>query len=223
MAKIVRKHQRIFAGDVPANNTVAEFGSLKAGTPTYSSDLDVIQSLSAWGAGWSGATINNSAPAMQDMNALFYVLSQQIAYLMQEGIAEYNVSTIYYTGSLVYDGTGIIFKCLADNTTGVALSDTSKWRVFKGDKKVDVSTNYTVLYDDCLVRATGSSSMTVTLPQAVSANSGREICIKSLLTGGAQVTISCSGGSLIDGQAEHLISQYSAMTVISNGTGYDIV
>lgn len=221
MAKIDRKFQRIFCGDVPANNVVAEFGSLKAGTPTYSSDPAVIQSLAAWGAGWSGAVINNSAPALQDMNALFYVLSRQVAYLMQEGIAEYDSSTIYWVGSLAYDGVGRVYKCLVDNTTGVALTDTTKWMLWQSDQVTDVSAAYTVLYSDCYIRASGATAYTVTIPQAVSTNKGRRIIIKSISTD--VITVSASGGSLIDGVASQSLSQYSALSLISSGTGWDIV
>lgn len=221
MAKITRKFQRIFTGDVPANNNVAQFGSLKAGTPNYSSDPDVIQNLSAWGAGWSAATVNNSAPALQDMNSLFYVLSRQLAYLMQTGISEYNATTVYYVGSLAYDGTGNVYKCLADDTTNISFSDTTKWILWKSDKVNSVSAVYSAAYDDHIIRATGSSAFTITIPQAVSINVGRKYTIKSVST--ALITVSASGGSLIDGSASISLSQYSSVDLVSNGTGWDIV
>lgn len=223
MAKITRKYQRIFCGDVPANNVVAEFGSLKAGLPTYSDDPDVIQSLSAWGAGWSGATVNNSAPALQDMNALFYVLSRQMAYLMQEGIAEYNATTIYWVGSLAYDGLGNIYKCLVDNTSGVAFSDTTTWVLYKSDKVTSTAINYSAAYSDYMIRATGALAITVTLPQATVQNKGRKLFVKSALTGGALLTVDAAGGSLIDGAASWSLSALSCLEVMSNGTSWDII
>jgi hypothetical protein len=223
MSKITRKFQRIFTGDVPANNTIAQFGSLKAGTPTYSDDPAVIQNLAAWGAGWSGATVTNSAPALQDMNALFYVLSRQLAYLMQEGVAEWDATTIYFTGSLAYDGAHNIYQCLDDNVVGTALSDTTKWMVFYGNKRTEASTNYTVVYSDVNVVATGSSAITITLPQASSSNVGRTINVKSNLTGGSVVSIVCTGGSLMDTMSTVNLPSYSSLTFRSNGTKYEIV
>ena len=90
MAKLTRKKQRIFAGDVPAASNVAQFGSFKAGVPAYSSDPDTIQSLMAFGQGWSGAVNTSTAPALQDMNALQYLFSRQLAYVLQAGISEYD-------------------------------------------------------------------------------------------------------------------------------------
>jgi hypothetical protein len=208
MPKITKKFQRIFCGDVPANNVVAQFGSLKAASPTYSSDPAIIQNLAAWGSGWSGAVINNSAPALQDMNSLFYVLTRQIAYLMQTGVAEYDASTIYYIGSLAYDGVGRIYKCLVDDTTGVNFAWT------------EISTVTTLNYQDRQVRCAGTS-YAVTIPEASLDNKGRKLTIKNAGTG--VITIDATGGSLIDGLASQSLSQYGALELISNGTSWDIV
>jgi hypothetical protein len=223
MAKITRKFQRVFCGDVPANNVVAQFGSLKASLPQYSSDPDVIQQLAAWGAGWTGATVANSAPPLQDMNALFYVLSRQMGYLMQTGIAEYNSSTIYYIGSLAYDGVNNIYKCLDDDVTNIPFSDTTKWVLFHSDKRTEISANYVVLFGDKDIVATAAIDLTVTLPQALTENKGRIINIKSKLTGGKLITISASGGSLIDGNASVAISNGSNISLRSSGGDYEIV
>jgi len=223
MAKITRKFQRVFCGDVPANNVVAQFGSLKAGSPTYSSDPAVIQQLAAWGAGWTGATVTNSAPALQDMNSLFYVLSRQLGYVMQTGVPEYDPTTIYFIGSLASNSSGAIFKCLDDEISGVALSDTTKWVLFASNKQVSVSTNYTILYDDYSVIATGASSITATLPQATLGNKGRQILVKSNITTAGFLTVDTLGGSLINGLSDLIVSENEAYTFCSNGTGWDII
>ena len=88
MTKIARKHQKLFATSVPVTNTIAQFGSLKAAAPAYSDDPDTIQALDAFDEGFASAVINNKAPTVQDMNGLFYLLTRQIAYLMQAGVAE---------------------------------------------------------------------------------------------------------------------------------------
>lgn len=127
MPKIIKKSQRVFCADVPANNVVSQYGSLKAGSPNYSSDPDIIQDLPAWGAGWAGAVIANSAPALQDLNSLFYVITRQLGYLVQTGVAEWDASTVYYIGSLSQSGNGILMVSIADDHSA-PLTDVTKWQ-----------------------------------------------------------------------------------------------
>ena len=98
MAKITRKFQKVFAND--STNKVAKFGSLKDGSPAFSKDPDDIQSLQAFLDGWNGAVVGNNSPALEDDNAIKFLTTYQLAYLMQQGIAEWNAATTYYIGSL---------------------------------------------------------------------------------------------------------------------------
>lgn len=223
MTKIARKNHIIFCGNVTPTGNIAQYGSLKAATPAYSGDPEIISSLSAWGFGWSQAVVSNQAPALQDVNAVEYVHSYQIGYLLQQGIAEWNTTTVYYIGSLVSDSTGAIFKSLTDNNTGNALTDVTKWICYYSDKIATASSNYTVATDIGYVRATGAAAITITLPQAVSDNAGRKIRVKSALTANALLTLSCTGGSLIDGVASIILVKNSCLEVISNGSSWDIV
>lgn len=138
MAKLDKKFQRIFAGDVPPNNILAEFGSLKDGTVSYSDDISEIQSRSAWVDGFQSALINNYTPTVQDLNSLFYVITRQISYLQQQGLTEWSSEITYYQGSLVleyvwtdYRRGVAIFESLSDDNYNNALSNTSKWRCIK--------------------------------------------------------------------------------------------
>lgn len=126
MAKIVRKTQKIF-GSSAGVNQIAQFGSLAAASPTFSTDPAVIQALSQYVSGWFAAIIGNSNPAIEDMNALFYLFAYQLAYLMQEGVPEWDSATTYYTGSLASDGSGTLYVSLVDNNTNHALGDSTKW------------------------------------------------------------------------------------------------
>lgn len=130
MAKITRATQKIFGDDVVAQDQHCVFGSLKAGSVAYSKDPATIQSLAAWGIGWKGATVNNQAPVLQDENALHYLITRQIAYLMQAGIPEYDAGTTYYTGSFC-QVAGTIYKSLQDNNLNNAVSNGSWWSEFK--------------------------------------------------------------------------------------------
>lgn len=133
MAKITRKTQKIFAGGAIASPTgvIAQFGSLAATAPQYSSDPDVIQALAAFTAGWTAALINapdgNASPAMQDDNAIKYLVTRQLAYLFQDGMAEWDAGTTYFTDSFVKSG-GAIFISKTDNNLGNAVTDTNNWK-----------------------------------------------------------------------------------------------
>jgi len=221
MAKLTRAFQKIFCGDVTPVNNVAVFGSLKAGAPSFSSDPDTIQSLPAFTQGWTSAVVLNQAPAMQDMNALQFLFSRQIAYLMQMGIPEYLDTETYYIGSLVQN-SGKIYISLTNSNVGNALT-TSNWGVVFTKQISSVSANYTVLKDDFLVKATGSSVFTITLPQAVSANAGEEHKIKSNMTAGVFVNVAAAGGSLIDGQTIIQLSKNDSMSVVSDGSQWMVI
>lgn len=128
MAKITRATQELFAynGGVATDNC-AQFGSLKNSTPNYTLDPATIQALVAWENGWKGAVVSNNAPALQDLNAVQYLFSRQIAYGLQAGVAEWDSGTTYYTGSLVNDGTGQLYRSLVDDNVATAVSEPASW------------------------------------------------------------------------------------------------
>jgi hypothetical protein len=126
MAKIVRAKQKIFGDDVVAQDQHCVFGSLKAGSVAYSKDPATIQSLAAWGTGWKGATVNNQAPVLQDENALHYLITRQIAYILQAGIAEYDSTTEYHTSSFC-QVAGVIYRSIQDTNVNHAVTDNAWW------------------------------------------------------------------------------------------------
>lgn len=126
MPKITRKTQKIFASNNPGDLGV--FGSAQLGSPATSSDINTIQSA-AYEQGWSDAVIDgNKRPPLEEFNGIKYVNDYQNAYLLQEGIAEYDSATNYYIGSLAKEsGTSNIYKSLTDDNIGNALTDTANW------------------------------------------------------------------------------------------------
>lgn len=227
MAKITRKFQRVFADDVAATNVIAQFGSAKAAAIEYSKDPDVIQELAAFGEGWSSATIQNAA-ALQDMNGLFFLITRQIAYLMQSGVAEWDADTVYYIGSLVSDSANpnIIFVSLANDNTNNALTDATKWLCLCSRKVTEIEGDYTALNSDWLIVFTDSvdTGEKVTLPAPAAGLTGREIIVK--LMGSSfvsQLGITVSGGSTIDGSATIYISQYGVKRLVCDGTNWHVV
>ena len=140
MAKITRKTAKIFGETASTTGTdpeIGQFGSAKAGTYVGTGDIDTIQGLSAWSNGWIDAvTPTQQFPTLPEMTGVHKVLSYQTAYLLQEGIPEYDANTTYYINSLCKglkaDGNLIIYQSLTNDNTGNALSDTANWQQLYG-------------------------------------------------------------------------------------------
>jgi len=129
MAKLLPKAQRVFAENAVGTD-VSQYGTLADGAPfTYTKDPKVIQELSNFLDGWRGAIVGDNAPTLQDMNALFYLITYQLAYLKQAGIGEYDTETTYYINSIVAEN-GILYKSLVDDNLNEVLTDDTKWEAF---------------------------------------------------------------------------------------------
>lgn len=125
---IPRKTAKIF-GKNAASNDMTVFGSTLGGNTVYSSDLDSIQS-SAYETGWRDAVISNlNYPLLSDMNGVQHTVSQQVAYILQHGIPEWDVTTTYYAYDLVQSG-GKLYTSLTDSNTGNLVTDTNNWAVY---------------------------------------------------------------------------------------------
>jgi len=119
MAKIIRKNQKIFGASAVAGDIV-KFGSEAAGSPVSTTDPETIQSGTEFNTGWRNATITVNSqitPTLQDFNSLSYLNTYQLAYLMQQGIPEWETATVYYTNSYCQGSDGKIYRSLTDNNT----------------------------------------------------------------------------------------------------------
>ena len=131
MTKIERKTQKIFAGNA-ATDELAVFGSMITGTPVYNDDIEALQS-EAYTEGWKAAVAANEAPFMEEMNAVQYGFSKQLAYLFQQGIPEYDAGTTYYLNSFCQVG-GVIYKSKLDENINHSPGDDTEeiyWTPFK--------------------------------------------------------------------------------------------
>lgn len=133
MAKIVRNNQKVF-GDNAAVNNFFQFGNSSVTTK----DVGAMQNGN-WENGWSSGGVNINGvvtPEFQEFNTLSYVTTSQIAYLQQEGIAEYHAETEYHQNSIVKEsGTTNLYVSLTNNNTGNAINsggDNAFWK-FAGD------------------------------------------------------------------------------------------
>lgn len=166
MPKIQRKAQKIFSGGANGDQ-IAVFGTMKTGTPTYSNDLDSLQSAE-YEQGWSDAILNDKAPYLEEMNGVQYGLSTQIAYILQQGLAcEWNKDTFYYKGSIVavINDTNVNFyKSIKDGNinhapeldggTNWVLDSISKIETYKTNLENAIST-----LDSQVVKLTGNQSI----------------------------------------------------------------
>lgn len=163
MAKLVREDAKVF-GSTAGFQQIAQFGSLAAGSPTYTTDPSTIQALTNYLNGWYDAAIGGNSPAIQDMNALFYLYAYQIAYLMQEGIAEWHATTTYYIGSLALDSaSGLVYRSLIDNNLNQAFTVAGAWIQVQGYSKkqmvtptVTVPSGFSMMNPETVVPATGA-------------------------------------------------------------------
>lgn len=135
MAKLPRVKQEIF-GEQAGSRQITAFGTAKTDNPVYTTNIAQIQN-SNFLQGWLSALLPDKAPYEEDMNALFYAITSQLAYLFQEGFPEYDLNTEYNIGSLVKSidtqGNITIYKSLTDNNIGNTLTDNNYWAVFQSD------------------------------------------------------------------------------------------
>lgn len=121
-------------GDNAAVNNFFQFGNSSITTK----DVGAMQNGN-WENGWSSGGVNINGvitPEFQEFNTLSYVTTSQIAYLQQEGIAEYHAETEYHQNSIVKEsGTSNLYVSLVNNNTGNAINsggDNAFWK-FAGD------------------------------------------------------------------------------------------
>lgn len=120
---------RIFQKIFGKNATLTDLGvvgSKNENNPQYSKNIADLQSLANWETGMRAIVTSSNAPYLQDHNSLFYVITTQLAYLFQAGIAEWEVSTEYFSGRSVVLRNGKIYIAKADST-GVEPEVTSGW------------------------------------------------------------------------------------------------
>lgn len=133
MAKLPRVYQKIFAENA-VTKEIGQFGSAVAGAKKETGDIAEIQALPAWEKGWSEATVSkNRYPAMQERNGIDKVVTQQLAYMFQEGIPEWDSKTEYSSTGLVkgLDGNNIkLYRSLKDGNVGHLITETDWWGEF---------------------------------------------------------------------------------------------
>ena len=130
MAELLRYTQQIFASSA-GNNQLSEYGSFIAAPPgnLYSGSTitpAIVQQLGNYLEGLYAATGGAYSPTIQDQNSLFYLLSYQLAYILQSGISEWDAGTTYFTNQYVRSGRNL-YVSLQDNNLNNAVTNNSYW------------------------------------------------------------------------------------------------
>ena len=134
MAKIPRRLQKIFANSA---TDVGKFGGAKAGDKAPVTDIAAIQSLPAFEGGFAAATYagnqGSEVPERNEIDGLFKVVTQQIAYTLQEGVAEWDATTRYYVNSIVKSNNILYIAIQGDDindNTNQVVTNAAWWSVF---------------------------------------------------------------------------------------------
>jgi hypothetical protein len=139
MPKIQRKTQKIFCNSADSDQ-IAVFGSMSSGTPVYSNDVEELQSNEAYSIGWDAATLEDKAPFMEEMNAMQYCLSYQLAYTLQTGIPEWDAETEYFENTSFCQVNGVIYQSKTNNNIGNnPTTDSTNWGLYGGGNYLTTS------------------------------------------------------------------------------------
>lgn len=145
MAKLIRKAQKIFGENAPLAD-IGIVGSLADGSPARSKDVEDIQSSGNYLNGWRDVTLGAFWPPLEDRNGLDYMITHQLAYLMQQGVPEWNAETTYYINSIV-SSDGILYRSKTDDNLANSVSDESNWLKLTGlEERLNNYRNFTI-YD----------------------------------------------------------------------------
>lgn len=224
--KLTRITQNQFASTA-GSNQIGVFGSFAANDPTTTTSPATAQSLSNWLDGWYGAVDGENSPCIEDMNAVHFVYAYQLAYLMQQGIPEWDSGTEYFIGSLVNDGSGNIYVSLTNSNLNNALTSSTNWAIKVGTNGfTTVTSNTAISYIVGFLRSNSTTgALTHTLPSIASTPIGTKITIKDVGTGGYTTTVQGSGSDLIDGNNVYssALNEYDSLTLYCNGTSWDVI
>jgi len=229
MPRLARYTQLIF-GSSAAANQIAEFGSEAAGSPsTYSGSTitpTIVQTLSQYVSGWFAAVLGSYSPTIEDMNALFYLCTYQLSYILSLGIAEWDPGTTYYTNAIV-QVSGVTYVSLTDNNlNNTPTTSLSNWKTngLRGFRTVTTSGN--VLSSDQFVRSNSTGgNITLTLPAISGIGVGFSLQIKDVGTGGNKTTVQGNGTDTIDGTVIYssTLGSHDSISLYNNGTSWDVI
>ena len=166
MSKIARFTLKPFGSTGPSGD-FGQFGSLAAGTPTFTKDPATIQSLAAWLQGWAAETLANNRPALEDFNAVDFVYGQALCYILQQGIPEWIATKTYYTNSFVQVAGVVYISLIDDNINYAPSTNPTRWTAYvpnpqvglgAWDASITKGVNYHALTDGFVIVSFGAGT-----------------------------------------------------------------
>ena len=202
MSKYIRKNIKVFGSN--SSNT-GKFGSAAAGSGVLTTDIETMQSLSAWDNGMASATLGgNKLLPQEEMESALRVTTYGLANIYQDGAPVYDALTTYYTSSVVRkDGTYELYGSNTDSNIGNPLSDTVNWKYLgklsdivnlsninePGYIPYSVNYSYTINGVGAFANYVSASSVsflvdngTVYKPLLITLPNGKTYCITSIAT-----------------------------------------
>lgn len=156
-------------------------------------------------------------------------IGAELQFVDSKGTFGTNNLTLLRNGKLVNGGSSD-FSCTISGMIyrAVFTGDSYGWLISAGGgggslKITAVTGTYSILASDVIVRATGASTYTVTLPLASAANSGQEYIIKSAMNTGVSLTLGTTSSQTIDGMTTLSLARFESVRVVGNGSGWDII
>jgi hypothetical protein len=192
MARINRVTQKIFAGSASNNG---QFGSAQVGTKVESNDLATLMSLAAFDTGWLDAVLGSSKfPPLEEFQALDYILSTQMAYVLQQGIPEWDAGTTYYTNNIVAKaGTNQLYSSKTNANLNNALTDTANWKLL-----IDFDAPTNTLFTGGTSTGSGNAQVVAsTTPSGLTLFNGATIVFTAGFTNTGATTFNIGGTGVI--------------------------
>lgn len=200
MGILSRVTQLIFGSQAGAQQ-IGQIGSKSAGIPAYTTDLAAIQSLNAFLQGLYAITQQGvNPPYIQDLNALYFLITSQLAYIFQAGVPEYDPETPYFNLISFVQVSGVLYQSIsgtsaAPNVGNPPASSPAAWR------NVDP---YTI-----------AQALASEITRAQGAEAGLSSALGSL---GTTVTAQGSAQTALTATLNALIAAVQTALVITSGT-----
>lgn len=130
MPKLPRVTAKVFASNA-AQEDIGQYGSALSGTKVTTGDIGEIQALPAYETGWRGAVISDrNYPTLQEMNGLQKTFSQQIAYMLQSGMPEWDENTEYFKNQFCRVDNLFYYSLTDNNIANNPVDDNVNWQVW---------------------------------------------------------------------------------------------
>jgi hypothetical protein len=232
MPRITRKRQKIFAKTA---SNIGQVGSAAANAQVLSADLDVLQALPAFENGLSSVTLGaTKRPPLEEVNALDYIATTQLAYLFQEGMPEWDANTEYFLNSFVKQvGTPSVYESIVNSNIGNPISDTTKWRfAYNLDGSQKIGSTLTIsagaitgITSD--VHAVTTAPIVNTLTNLINITgtfrNGQELTIKTLSATDSIQLVNTGNIRTSNGLPLRLTNIASYATLSYNGSTWDVI